>query len=170
MCTSSVDFQVQLSKVEAQFHEKLNYLRHPHSSSLRKNKAMDLLICLWLSKTIGKIQHEIIHWTIALCCCRCHCYPAMQEKNSSITLTWRAGRSSALPNPRRSQLDHLNCTKCCFCLIHPEASIPLRAGCDEVATSCNFCTMPYLYYTFHLHRTLILPIPVAHAVGILLAT
>lgn len=161
---------MQLSKVEAQFHEKLNYLRHPHSSSLRKNKAMSFLIYLWLSKTISKIQDEIIHWSTALCCCRCHCYPAMQDKNSSITLTRRVGRSSALPNPRRSQLDNLNCTKCWFCLIHPEASIPLRTGCKEVATSCNFCTMLCLHYTFRLHRSLILPIPVAHAVGILLET
>lgn len=97
---------------------------------------MSFPIYLWLSKIIGKIKHEIIHWPTAL----------WHE------LSTRLGSNAALPNPRHSQLHHLNCTKCWFCLVHPEASIPLRAGW----WGCNILQLLYYGMSFIIHSSYIL--------------
>lgn len=100
-----------------------------------------------------------------------------QGKSSSIALTWRAGMSSALGSAasQRSQTPGvLNY----IIWIAPNAVFASYTQkqqyrfelVDEVATSCNFYTMVCLYYTFLLHSTLILPTPVAHAIGILSET
>lgn len=152
--SSSVDFSSAAKQGRSPIPWKTK-LSKPSTFQLFKKKIKPWVFWsgfFWLSKPINKIQHKIVHWPTVLCCCRLRCYPATQGKSSSAALIWRGwhelstqlGSIAALPNPRRSQLHHLNYTKCWFCLVYPEASILLRVGW----WGCNILQL--LYYGMSL--------------------